>query len=186
LSKRSQLLLREPRWRTANTLARTCIPLPVASWIYENGSLTARLRRLYGDNFKLRVVNQSWRHPYHDEASLLGMPPYRHALIREVLLCNGELPVVMARSVMPFEALHGGGNRLTRLGSRPLGEILFSYRGLRRDCLEYARVDAGDWRSAPARFAGREAAWGRRSLYRVAGGHMLVCEFFLSNLLVSL
>ncbi|WNV03658.1 chorismate lyase [Candidatus Methylospira mobilis] len=186
MSKRSQLLLREPRWRTANTLARTCIPFPVASWIYENGSLTARLRRLYGDNFKLRVVNQSWLHPYQDEASLLGMPSYRHALIREVLLCNGGLPMVMARSVMPFDVLQGGGKRLTRLGTRPLGEILFSYRGLRRDCLDYARIDAIDWRQEAARFAGREAAWGRRSLYRVAGGHMLVCEFFLSKLLFSL
>jgi chorismate lyase len=186
LSKRSQLLLREPRWRTANTLARTFIPYPVASWIYESGSLTARLRRLYGDTFNLRVVDQSWSRLFYGEGLSLAAPRYRHALVREVLLCNGERPLVAARSIMPSEALQGSGSRLARLGTRPLGEILFSYRGLRRDRLDYARIGAVDWQPDAARFTGGEDAWGRRSLYRVAGGHILVCEFFLSELLFPL
>jgi chorismate--pyruvate lyase len=185
LSKRSRLLLNEPRWRAANTLARACIPNSVASWVYESGSLTARLRRSYGSAFNVQVVDQSWSHPFHDEARLSGMARHRHALVREVRLCNGASPLIMARSVMPLEVLQGSGGRLARLGTRPLGEILFSYRGLRRDKLEYARIDVLDWTPGAACFAAGETAWGRRSLYRVAGGHILVCEFFLSELLCS-
>lgn len=128
-------------------------------------------------------MGQSWLRPFYGESLLLHIPSRRYALVREVLLCNGDQPLIMARSIMPPDVLKGVGARLAQLGTRPLGEILFSYRGLRRDQLDYARFAAVDWRPEVARFVGGDEAWGRRSLYRVAGGHVLVCEFFLPDVL---
>jgi chorismate lyase len=134
----------------------------------------------------VQVVSLSWARPFYGEARLLGATRHRYCLVREVLLCNGARPLIMARSIIPPEALQGSGSRLARLGTRPLGEIIFSYKGLRRNQLDYARLDALEWQPQVAGFAGDETAWGRRSLYRVAAGHILVCEFFLSELLFSL
>jgi len=184
LSKHSRLLLDGPQWRPANTLARPLIPRSLASWIYESGSLTARLRYSCGDAFNLQVLSQSWLSPFYDESQLLRLPGRRYALVREVLLCDGSQPLIMARSVMPPDVLKGSGCRLGQLGTRPLGEILFSYRELRRDRLDYAKLSAVDWLPEVAPLVRDEAVWGRRSLYRVAGGHVLVCEFFLSDVLL--
>jgi len=63
---------------------------------------------------------------HSDEYALLGMTPGNRAYVREVmLLCNG-VPVVFAHSVLPPAGLRGGWSGITRLGSRSLGEALFS------------------------------------------------------------
>jgi chorismate--pyruvate lyase len=109
---------------------------------------------------------------------------HRHALVREVLLhCSGT-PLVLARSIIPQEALQGGQCRLAHLGDRPLGELLFSYRKLRRESLELARIDPPYWCAPLVEQLGLSAdVWGRRSVYRVAKGRILVCEFFLPAVL---
>lgn len=182
MPERSQLFLREPRWVGAHRGFFEATP--IASWLYESGSLTARLRAACGAGFAVKVLGQRWERPYAGEARALGLPLHRRALVREVILhCHG-VPLVMARSVIPPEALRGVQCRLAHLGERPLGELLFAYRKLSRLRLEFARITAADWRDSARLLAQAEGeVWGRRSLYGVARGEILVCEFFLPRVL---
>jgi chorismate--pyruvate lyase len=156
----------------------------MASWVFEQGSLTRRLKAACGARFNVRVVRQGFAHPYPDEALLLKLRSGRRALVREVELRSGERPLILARSVLPVRTLKGAGRRLARLENRPLGEILFASRRVRRHGLEAARAEIHRWR--PEVRAGLEPAatvWGRRSLYSIAGRPLLVAEFFLPAVL---
>lgn len=157
---------------------------PTRSWLYETGSLTARLRAACGCGFGVKLLRQEWDRPYAGEARILGLGSHRHALVREVLLhCSGQ-PLVMARSIIPQEALRGGQCRLAHLGERSLGELLFSYRRPKRESLELARIDPLHWCVPLVEGLGLSAdVWGRRSVYAVAKGRILVCEFFLPAVL---
>lgn len=182
MPERSQLFLREPKWLGARP--GFSVHGPIASWLYESGSLTSRLRRNCPSGFGVRVLRQRWDRPYPGEARVLGLGASRHALVREVVLhCHGH-PLVIARSVIPAEALRGAQCRLAHLGDRPLGELLFAYRKLSRLSLELAQVAPANWRSLGALLPQAEGCmWGRRSLYGVASGRVLVCEFFLPPVL---
>lgn len=178
---RSLLLQREPVWRAAPAVHA---PLHVRSWLEEPGSLTARLRRAAGAGFGVRRLGQCFGRPYAGESHALGLPRRRLALIREVLLSDGNTPLVLARTIIPPRVLHGEHCALAKLGNRPLGEVLFALRGLRRTHLEYAHLAPAEWLSGVAvdyQLAG--PVWGRRSLYEVDRVSLLVCEFFLPAVL---
>ena len=67
-----------------------------------------------------------------DEARALGLRLGAWAWIREVQLLGDGQPWVFARTLIPADTLRGRGRRLTRLGTRPLGEVLFTDPGVRR------------------------------------------------------
>jgi len=177
------LFQREPVWRPASA-GRVTASAVARSWLEEPGSLTARLRSAVGDGFAVRLLGQKWVRPFATEDRLLDLPSRRRALVREVLLhCEGR-PLVLARTVIPPRTLRGAHCGLANLGARPLGELLFSYRGLRRSHLQLARVDQTAWRHPVVREFGIDGpVWGRRSLYEVDQVSLLVCEFFLPNVL---
>lgn len=115
---------------------------------------------------------------------MLGLPPRRRVLLREVLLHDAGIPLVLARTTIPPLTLRGVHGGLARLGSRPLGELLFAYRGLRRTSLELAKIFPSHWRHPISREFGLDSpVWGRRSLYQVGSVSLAVCEFFLPGVL---
>lgn len=178
---RSLLFRREPVWQPVSPFAAS---LAYRSWLEEPGSLTARLRRLAGAGFGVRLLGQGMGRPFVGELGVLGLPERRLALTREVLLFGIERPLVLARTVMPPSALRGEHCALARLGNRPLGEVLFAQRGLRRPRLEFAKVLPMDWLPGVALGYGLDGpVWGRRSLYEVDHVALLVCEFFLPAVL---
>lgn len=108
----------------------------------------------------------------------------RRARVREVKLLAGNVPVVLARSVIPHRTLCGRHSPLARLGTRPLGDWLFSHPSMRRLTLEFTHVRPEFWHPDIAASCSIDAPlWGRRSHYRVARHPLLVCEFFLPQLL---
>ena len=58
----------------------------IASWLFEAGSLTLRLRRLCGDDFRVVLLQQSWRQPYAEESRALRLRAGQRAVVREVAL----------------------------------------------------------------------------------------------------
>ena len=180
---RSLIFQRQPAWRPAQA-SQLAAPHAVWSWLAESHSLTARLRKSTGSGFGVRLIGQCWARPFADEAHLLALPPRRRAVVREVLLhCHGT-PLVLARTIIPPRTLRGVHSGLAHLGNRPLGELLFAYRGLQRSHLEMARANPADWKPEIARECGIDSpVWGRRSLYQVGHVSLLVCEFFLSAVL---
>lgn len=178
---RSLLFRREPAWRAASSLFA---PAAFRSWLEEPASLTARLRRSVGAGFAVRLLGQGLGKPFAGEAGLLALPERRRALTREVLLSGGGKPLVLARTVIPSAALRGEHCALAKLGNRPLGEVLFAQRGLRRTSLQFAKVPPADWLTVIAEeYHLEEPVWGRRSLYEIGEVSLIVCEFFLPTIL---
>ena len=159
-------------------------PSPAASgafrhWLKTKDSLTQRLQTAFAD-FRVANVSQHWAHPLPDEACLLGLRPDQTALVREVWLQSGEKPLVFARSVLPRNSLRGAWRDLGRLGSRPLGAVLFADRRVARTPLMFYKLP----RHHPiSRRVGQAGLWARRSVFLQAGRAILVTEIFLPGVL---
>lgn len=156
-------------------------------WLGDAGSLTARLRARC-DDFAVSVLRQGMGRVLPDEAPLLGLKPGDSARVREVLLHADGVPVVYARSVMPLATVRAGSRLFARIGSRPLGELLFANPRIERGELTSARLDARDarQRAALAAIAAHQPPlelWGRRSVFRLRGRALLVTEIFLPDIL---
>lgn len=181
---KSLLLEQEPHWNVSRQGERHTIPLTAQSWIYEPGSITQRLRSYYGDAVKVKILYNDRQLPFLSERRLLGLNPGRYALTREVLLHADGKPLILARTLIPEKTIKAARRNLAHLGSRPLGEVIFSYPKLERHEMEFAQVGQALWTP----FAAGEAhidrpIWGRRTVYAIRKRLMLVNEFFLPEIL---
>jgi chorismate--pyruvate lyase len=156
-------------------------PRALRSWLSDRGSLTRRLKARHAD-FRVSPVARGFAPPFLDEARALGLRPKTHAYVRDVLLMGGGQIRVFAHSVLPRASLRGGWCGITRLGTKPLGEALFSDPRIRRLGLTMRRLDARD---PLYRAAGRHSVltarhlWARRSVFCLNGHPLLVTEVFL-------
>lgn len=175
-----------PRWQDQRPTHGLTDDL--ARWLFDPGSLTRRLRQCCPCQFRVRVLWQGWSRPSRDEAHTLRLQLSAWAWTREVQLLCGNQTWVFARTLIPAATLRGRGRRLTQLGSRPLGEVLFTDPNVRRGSVEIARIEAGQ-RLHQRAFAGSvespDVIWGRRSLFHMDGQPLLVCEIFLPDLPAS-
>ncbi len=181
----SQSSLHEPNWIAGRQLRLSQVPIDTYDWLRDPGSLTARLKRACPGGFRVRLRRQEWGRPLYSEGRLLGMRRGNIAIIREVeLLCN-EVPWVFARTVIPVTSLRGPARRLTMLGTKPLGEVLFADPRTRRVVMEMARIDRRDnlFHSAITSLDREpDGLWGRRTLFHLDGSPLLVNELFLPAL----
>ena len=150
-------------------------------WLFDASSLTARLIDLCGEGFSVRVISQQWQVLSAEEASAMSLVDVRSALVRQVLLCCEEKPLVYARTVIPVTTIKGAQRRYANMGSRPLGAMLFADRTMRREEVQVAELPVSH--EANQYTETDEAVWGRRSVFRVAGKPLLVSEYFLPELL---
>ena len=156
------------------------------SWLCDPGSLTARIRARC-QHFRVEVISQKLARPHRDEAELLGLRASEHAWLREVVLFADGVPVVYARSVLPRHNLRGGWRLFAGIGNRPLGAALFADPRIVRAPLRVHRFDARDARHGRAGKACGSTIdgplWARRSVFRLRGRALLVCEVFLPGVL---
>ncbi|MGR8933765.1 MAG: chorismate--pyruvate lyase family protein [Gammaproteobacteria bacterium] len=179
----SLLFVKEPQWSSSNSVSARQIPPKARTWLFEAGSITQRLRSVCSDEVLVTVLRQHWEKPFLGEKRLLGLPLQARCLIREVLLHSGGRPLVLARTVMPTATLRGVHRNLSRLGSRPLGEVIFADPRLQRLEMQVARLRCRDWSpQLLERVALSEPLWGRRTVYAIRDRHLLVSEFFLPEL----
>lgn len=175
----------EPAWKSWDLLRHAAVPNGVYDWLCDRGSLTALIRRNCCDGFAVRVLRQGWGKPLYSERRLLGMRGGERAIVREVELLCGMVPWVFARTLIPASSLKGPARRLTHLGSRPLGEVLFSDPKNRRGVTEVARLlprhPLFQLATASQQEACREI-WGRRTLFLLANRPLLVNEIFLPDI----
>jgi len=100
------------------------------------------------------------------------------------LNCGREVHV-FARTLIPLRSLRGPVHVLTRLGRRPLGEVLFSNPTTRRLRVEVARITPRHRLFARATSHLRrypDELWGRRTLFEYGGELILVNELFLPGI----
>lgn len=182
---KSLLFTREPAWLPNRHGLRHRLPEEVASWIYEPGSLTRRLRSYYGNAVTVRILYHRWLTPFLSERELLDQPEHRFCLTREVLLHADGEPLILARTIIPEKTIQAAHRNLSHLGTRPLGEVIFSYPNLERLELEIAKTTASVWTEHARAIGGVSEApiWGRRTVYAIMQQPMLVNEFFLQGAL---
>ncbi len=155
-------------------------------WLCAPGSLTARLR-LHG-TVRVEVIDQGRRQLWPQERRALGCSVGH---VREVVLHVDERPAVWARSSVPVRAVKGPWRAIRGLGTRPLAELLFTHRAVRRGPLRALRLPAhGQAGSHMARqwarlngasgpvTAGPSPTWARHSLFHHHGQPLQVLEAF--------
>lgn len=186
MSIKSILYYREPKWIINHPGIRHQIPENVQSWIYEPGSLTQRIRDIYGDAFAVKVLFHQWKVPFLSESRLLRLTHNKYCLTREVLLFANDKPLILARTILPAKTLKGTQRTLSRLGNRPLGEVIFSYPKLQRLEMDVALIDRKTWSPTIRNKINLEQSiWSRRTIYAIKNRQMLVSEFFLPEILTS-
>lgn len=171
---------REANWQDYHHYTATQLSSAVRPWLLDRGSLTRRLIKASGNQFKVQVLQQNWQRPRMSEACLLGMPQRELAIVREVvLLCAGE-PWVFARSVIPAGSVTGRLRRLRKFNDSSLGEMLFKDPSMRRKTFQIARID-GDSQQIPASLHQTHQLWGRRCRFELANQPIMVSEVFLTS-----
>lgn len=169
------------RWRARPSRAGT--PSVLRPWLTDRGSLTARIRARCG-KFSVSVLKQALGHAHPDEAALLGLRRGERVWVREAMLLADGVPVVFARSVLPYRNVRGAWKLFHGIGSRPLGAALFADPRIermplvstcvdRRDARYHRAIEATAMRDAPHRL------WARRSVFHLHGRPLLVTEVFV-------
>lgn len=163
-----------PDWHPAPTHPRRPDDL-LFDWLCDEGSLTRRLMAAGQDDFRVEVLLQEHQPARPDEAAALGLDAGQPLWVREVLLHTAGAPRVFARTVADLQAFNAAGVHLENLGSRSLGQLLFSDPRIQREPIEISLYPAA-WLPAPRR---TEGCWARRSRFRSERLQLLVCEVFL-------
>lgn len=147
-------------------------------WLLDTGSLTRRLTALAAGRFSVQPLHEGWQTLRDDECAALQLPLASTGWVREVYLLGADTPWVFARSVAGRSALAAHALNLDTLGSRSLGELLFSDPAFTRQPLQTCRYP-GSWLPAAHN---RDSLWARRSRFDRQGLGVLVAEVFLPAL----
>lgn len=153
------------------------------AWLQAPGSLTARLRRF--GMVEVVVLTQGTQALWHQErGDLQGLVGH----VREVALLVDGVPAVWARSATLQTAIKGPWKALVNLGSRPLAELLFQGRHIRRDALQphyiarHGPVEChlrSSWARLHHEFSDNNLPrWARSSVFWRAGQPLRVMEAF--------
>ncbi|MEH6504511.1 MAG: chorismate lyase [Cycloclasticus sp.] len=178
----NHFFLTEPVWRAVEQWRSGEVPECELNWLLEPNSLTQRIKNTFQAPFSVSVEGEQWANPFLADAECLKQPADCSALIREVLLKVGGQAYVFARTTLPKEVADEL-QELTRLGNKPLGEVIFSYPDLRRIRLDLATINVAQLSKAmQAKLVGQTAIWGRRNSYQINQQTFIVSEFFLPAL----
>jgi chorismate--pyruvate lyase len=171
-------------------------PPPVATaaqahWLTAPGALTNRLREL--GPVTVRVVHEASEGATRDEAAALGLVPRAPVWVREVVLSVKGHPCVAARSVTPLADSHSVWQAIRRLRSRPLADLLYHDRTIRRSSFASAILQSAiplhtvarhAWAASPGAAGNLVTAprfLARRSVFVRAGRPLLVAEAFMPD-----
>lgn len=144
--------------------------------------MTQRLTRLSDNGFSVTPLQEGWQPLRADECAALNIPSDSIGWVREVYLRVHGQPWIFARSVAARDALERSGLDLATLGSRSLGQLLFSDPAFDRGPIEVTHYPKNLMPSELA--AGNCPA--RRSCFSREGLAILVAEVYLSPLWQSL
>lgn len=147
----------------------------MTDWLFNQDSLTRRLTRLSNDGFSVSLIHEGWQALRDDECAALDLPAASPGWVREVYLHGNAQAWVFARSVASQAALQDCGLQMDELGTRSLGELLFSDPAFDRGALQ-VRAYPARWLPAQDR---AEGLWARRSCFSRGPLRILVAEVFL-------
>lgn len=151
---------------------------PLKEWLLANGSLTKRLKGC-GEQFEVKVLGEDLLAPFTGE-----YPEQDRVWVREVLLCVDNTPWVFARTLIPSMLFSHKKTDFINLGSRSLGELLYSNDEFQQGKIELAQFGEQTRLMQLARELEQHIIgplWGRRRHFDYQDQHMLVSESFLPH-----
>ena len=157
-------------------------------WLRDTGSLTQKIEKAIGQKLEVQVLRDCSQTLNSDESRYFHFQ-IRRCRVREVLLCANGVPLVMAHSVIPTLSSSGSNHAILRLGTKPLGAVLFAKSRMHSKAKpprDIARLDKSSalWKKCSKQYKGLPSPlWARRTLYRLKGHPILVNEIFLPTLL---
>ena len=170
------------KWRKQKQCVHNNIPDDIYHWLFDTGSLTEKIIKSCSGTFSIQLLSQKRTSPTPDEIQVLGLRYRSHALIRQVILSCDNKPWVYARSVIPITTLTGPLRRLSHLGDKPLGAVLFSDRSIARGKVEVTVISPGQENYKWTGIKKNHLIWGRRSIFYKSRKKLLVSEFFLPDI----
>ncbi|MGB3620783.1 MAG: chorismate lyase [Ketobacter sp.] len=154
------------------------IPRSYRDWLLDPDSLTQRLIRESGGEFRVELLRQGHLSTTAQERDALALGLRTWPFLREVTLRCHDQPWVFARTVIPTATLMGPARALTHLGTKPLGAVLFNHPHVRRGPISVYRLNASRLSTV---FAHQGLLWGRQSLFYLYDKPLLVSEYFLQR-----
>ncbi len=152
-------------------------------WLFDQGSLTQRLTQLCHSSFTVQLLAQGWQTLTDDECQALNIASSSCGWVREVFLCDGTQPWVFARSVASQTELHDSDFDISQLGTRSLGELLFSHQAFSRGTMHICQISPLQLPLQAQQHATHTTQlWARRSRFQNQGLGVLVAEVFLPQL----
>lgn len=145
-------------------------------WLLAPGSLTQKLKTCC-NQFEVNVLGEGQLTPFEGE-----YPQQALVWIREVLLCLDAIPWVFARTLIPQTLLLERQADFLGLGTRPLGELLFSQDKFIPGKIEVARFETSSRLAQLAESLDQRVEhelWGRRRYFHHGDNEMIVSEIFL-------
>ena len=153
-------------------------------FIFHTGSLTRYIQQQCNGNFNIEIKSESWQFPMSDEAQLIKTGNREHTFIRESWLKCDDKTLVYARTIIPRKTLTGKYKKLTTLGNKPLGEILFTDKTSYRSGMRYAKVskDCALYSQVFNTNNVNSILWARQSLFFIKNKPLLIIEVFLPEI----
>ena len=151
-------------------------------WLFDEGSLTRRLTAISDNAFSVLPLYEGWQVLRPDECAALDLPQGVQGWVREVYLRGHGEPWVFARSVAGKHSLHEGGLNMDELGTRSLGELLFSDQAFERGAMQVCHYPRNGLPQADQ----ADHLWARRSRFVRGKLSVLVAEVFLPKLWAAL
>ena len=150
-------------------------------FIFHEASLTSLIQQRCGGEFEIELKSESWRFPLADEAKSLKMNNRSCAFIRESWLKSDNQYLVYARTVIPRQTFRLKSAQFIKLGTRPLGEVLFADPSSYRSSMHYAMIPGNCtlFRAALGSSHINQGLWARQSLFHIRNSPLLIIEVFL-------
>ena len=137
----------------------------IKSWLLEEGPITKRIES--NEKFELKLLRDDLGNVNKLDRSFLGHLN-GDMKIREVILYGNQNPRVYAQSIIPVETINQGLSKLGKLGTKPLGDILFEKNIFKKENTVFAKFKDK-----------KNIFWGRKTKYNVKNKPFSVMEVFL-------
>jgi len=139
----------------------------IKSWLVEKGPITKRIKS--EESFQLNLLKDEISYVEDVEKEFLDVIS-NNIKVREVILMGNNIPRVYAKSLIPIRTIDEGFSKLGKLGTKPLGDILFEKEIFKKTDVVYAQFQNKD-----------SIFWGRKTKYLVKNMPLSVMEVFLIN-----
>ncbi|WP_299011247.1 chorismate lyase [uncultured Shewanella sp.] len=165
----------EINWLSPVNVTETLAP-SLNTWLMAPDSLTQKLKDQC-QHFEVKVLGEGMM------TSCVGeFPQQQKVWVREVLLCLDGEPWVFARTLIPQQLMSKKQADFLALGSKPLGELLFTTNEFIPGKIEIAKFSLSSKLAALATSLHQEVnepLWGRRRYFHFHSEELIVSEVFL-------